>query len=98
MSVRLTSAIVIPGRFSKHVAKRNLIVNFKIALTHCKVIGPRSVVVVSDPVVVKRILTSSPEWGMRSGCKFWGEGCFSVDVADAGPTPSSNTTCFASRR
>ncbi|CAK9082886.1 unnamed protein product, partial [Durusdinium trenchii] len=33
-----------------------------------EVIGPRSVVVVSDPVIVKRILTSSPVGGATSGC------------------------------
>lgn len=34
-----------------------------------KVIGPRSVVVVSDPVIIKRILTSSPEtsWWVVGG-------------------------------
>ena len=32
-----------------------------IAVAGSQVIGPRSVVVVSDPVVVKRILTSSPD-------------------------------------
>ena len=43
-----------------------------------QVIGPRSVVVVSDPVIVKRILTSSPVGGATSGCNV-GDGAVAAD-------------------